>query len=53
LLIAARDYVYRTHLTTAAGGGAGGPPPTTRLAALPEALVRTYRRFIESGLANG
>lgn len=43
LLIAARDYVYRTHITTS--DQAGG--------ALPEAVVRTYRRFIESGLANG
>lgn len=44
LLIAARDYVYRTHLTTAAGS-------TGRQ--IPASVVRTYRRFIESGLSNG
>jgi AcrR family transcriptional regulator len=44
LLIAARDYVYRTHLTTAAGSTGRQVPPS---------VVRTYRRFIESGLANG
>jgi AcrR family transcriptional regulator len=43
LLVAARDYVYRTHLTTAPGSGRE----------IPKAVVRTYRRFIESGLANG
>ncbi|MBL0942864.1 MAG: TetR/AcrR family transcriptional regulator [Hydrogenophaga sp.] len=42
LLIAARDYVYRTHLTTASKGAR----------TVPNATVRTYRRFIESGLAN-
>jgi len=43
LLIAARDYVYRTHLTVA--GPSGG--------SIPKSVVQTYRRFIESGLANG
>lgn len=42
LLIAARDYVYRTHLTTASGAGRN----------VPNAIVRTYRRFIETGLVN-
>lgn len=44
LLVAARDYVYRTHLTT--GGGGDGRE-------VPKAAVKTYRRFIESGLGNG
>lgn len=42
LLIAARDYVYRTHLTVS--GPTGG--------SMPKSVVQTYRRFIESGLAN-
>ncbi|HMO44882.1 MAG TPA: TetR/AcrR family transcriptional regulator [Rubrivivax sp.] len=42
LLIAARDYVYRTHLTTAGNPGRN----------VPNAVVRTYRRFIETGLGN-
>lgn len=40
LLIAARDYVYRTHLTTPGKPGRD----------VPNAVVRTYRRFIETGL---
>lgn len=42
LLIAARDYVYRTHLTVSGRAGRS----------LPTSVVQTYRRFIESGLAN-
>lgn len=42
LLIAARDYVYRTHLTVSGQAGRSIPKP----------VVQTYRRFIETGLAN-
>ncbi|KQT09731.1 TetR/AcrR family transcriptional regulator [Ramlibacter sp. Leaf400] len=40
LLVAARDYIYRTHLTTH-GRGKKVPP----------AVLKTYRKFIENGLA--
>lgn len=39
LLVAARDYIYRTHLT------AHGPGTK-----MPAALLKTYRKFIENGL---
>lgn len=39
LLVAARDYIYRTHLT------AHGPGKK-----VPAALLKTYRKFIENGL---
>lgn len=38
-LVAARDYMYRSHLTTHAPGRD-----------IPAAIVKTYRKFIESGL---
>lgn len=40
LLIAARDYVYRSHLTAHGSG-----------MKVPAALINTYRKFIENGLA--
>ena len=42
LLVAARDYIYRSHLTS--------HDPRKKV---PAALIRTYRKFIENGLANG
>lgn len=42
LLIAARDYVYRTHLTAFRETGRS----------IPNSVVQTYRRFIASGLSN-
>ena len=41
LLVAARDYMFRSHLTTHAPGRN-----------IPASIVKTYRRFIEFGLAN-
>jgi hypothetical protein len=40
-LVAARDYMFRSHLTTHAPGRN-----------IPASIVKTYRRFIEFGLAN-
>ena len=42
LLVAARDYIYRSHLTTHAPGRD-----------IPGSIVKTYRRFIEFGLGQG
>lgn len=42
LLVAARDYIYRSHLTTHAPGRD-----------IPSSIVKTYRRFIEFGLGQG
>ena len=42
LLVAARDYIYRSHLTTHAPGRD-----------IPTSIVKTYRRFIEFGLGQG
>lgn len=42
LLVAARDYIYRSHLTTHAPGRD-----------IPASIVKTYRRFIEFGLGHG
>jgi AcrR family transcriptional regulator len=39
LLVAARDYIYRTHLTSHGPGRK-----------VPAALLKTYRKFIEKGL---
>jgi AcrR family transcriptional regulator len=41
LLVAARDYIYRSHLTTHAPGRD-----------IPSSIVKTYRRFVEFGLGD-